>query len=207
MVAPLCSAGASGCSADEYAGGVRSRQFLWTVHSRRCVLSPPCTWRAIPFSHCGLPLLGLPGTFANMYGYLLGMRKTGIEDPESGLKSDTDYRFIHSAAGHYSNHTALATLGVNSNSRAICCRIDKSNSLDVKHLEHTLEMCFRLNIVVPTIMLTMGTTDTFGVDPLRKVREVVDRLSEKYSITNPPHIHVDTAVGWPMIFFNGKQRA
>jgi glutamate/tyrosine decarboxylase-like PLP-dependent enzyme len=50
-------------------------------------------------------------------------------------------------------------------------------------------------------MLTMGTTDTFGVDRVEPVRELCDRLCEVYEVTARPHIHVDAAVGWPLVFF------
>jgi glutamate/tyrosine decarboxylase-like PLP-dependent enzyme len=52
-------------------------------------------------------------------------------------------------------------------------------------------------------MLTMGTTDTFAVDPVRAVHEVRDRLCREYGIEVKPHIHVDSAIGWTMLFFSG----
>jgi glutamate/tyrosine decarboxylase-like PLP-dependent enzyme len=55
--------------------------------------------------------------------------------------------------------------------------------------------------VVPTIMLTMGTTDTFGVDRVKPVVDIRDRLCAQFDVAIKPHIHVDSAVGWPMIFF------
>jgi glutamate/tyrosine decarboxylase-like PLP-dependent enzyme len=50
-------------------------------------------------------------------------------------------------------------------------------------------------------MLTMGTTDTFGVDRVEPVRDLCDRLCAAYEVTARPHIHVDAAVGWPLVFF------
>ena len=39
--------------------------------------------------------------------------------------------------------------------------------MDLDDLERQLSACFHLECVVPTIMLTMGTTDTFGVDRVK----------------------------------------
>lgn len=47
----------------------------------------------------------------------------------------------------------------------------------------------------------MGTTDTFAVDRVKPVREISERLADKFNIACAPHIHVDSAVGWPLIFF------
>ena len=36
---------------------------------------------------------------------------------------------------------------------------------------------------------------------MKPVRELSDRLAEQFNIAGTPHIHVDSAVGWPLIFF------
>ncbi|MCE9520667.1 MAG: aspartate aminotransferase family protein, partial [Verrucomicrobia bacterium] len=66
---------------------------------------------------------------------------------------------------------------------------------------HQLTACFQLECVVPTIMLTMGTTDTFGVDRVKPVVEIRDRLCAQFEVSVKPHIHVDSAIGWPLLFF------
>jgi len=58
-----------------------------------------------------------------------------------------------------------------------------------------------LKCVVPAIMLTMGTTDTFGVDRVKPVYDIRNKLCKKYGVSVKPHIHVDSAVGWTMLFF------
>ena len=74
--------------------------------------------------------------------------------------------------------------------------------MDLDYLERRLTACFQLDCVVPTIMLTMGTTfDTFGVDRVKPVCEIRDRLCAKFEVKVKPHIHVDSAIGWPLLFF------
>lgn len=141
------------------------------------------------------------GTFCNLYGYLAGIRKNLPQAREFGMGTCQDYRIINSQGGHYSNTTNLSLLGVNIREKTIRLKLNKNNDIDLADLERQLEACFRLNCVVPVIMLTMGTTDTFGVDRVKPVRDIVDKLCFRYDIEQRPHIHVDSAIGWSMIFF------
>lgn len=141
------------------------------------------------------------GTFCNLYGYLLGIRKSLPQSRDLGLEYGQDYRIINSGVGHYSNMTNLSLLGVNIRRKTIRIRATDSNDIDLDYLERQLTACFQLDCVVPTIMLTMGTTDTFGVDRVKPVVEIRDRLCAQFEVAVKPHIHVDSAIGWPLIFF------
>ncbi len=85
--------------------------------------------------------------------------------------------------------------------KTIRIKVTANANIDLQDLEWQMDACFRLKCIIPTIMLTMGTTDTFGVDEVKPVCELRDRLCEKYAISIKPHIHVDSAIGWSMIFF------
>lgn len=141
------------------------------------------------------------GTFCNMYGYLFGLRKSLPESIHTGLEGSHDYRIINSQGGHYSNTTNLSVLGVDIENKTIRIQLTADNNIDMADLEDQLTACFRLNCMVPTIMLTMGTTDTFGVDQVKPVYNLLTRLCDHFDIKVRPHIHVDAAVGWPIIFF------
>ncbi len=141
------------------------------------------------------------GTFCNLYGYLTGIRKSLPEAKEHGMGYTHDYRIVNSQGGHYSNITNLSLLGVDIRKRAIRIKISANNNIDLNDLEHQLRACFDVGCVVPAIMLTMGTTDTFAVDPVKDVHELRNRLCRQYGIEVRPHIHVDSAIGWTMLFF------
>ncbi len=141
------------------------------------------------------------GTFCNLYGYLFGIRKSLPEAKHFGMGYIHDYRIINSQGGHYSNTINLSLLGVNIKEKTIRIKVSETNDMDVKDFEFQLESCFRLKCIVPSIMLTMGTTDTFGVDRVKPIYDIRNRLCEKYDIKIKPHIHVDSAVGWNMLFF------
>lgn len=141
------------------------------------------------------------GTFCNLYGYLMGIRKSLPEARQYGMGYIHDYRIINSLGGHYSNITNLSLLGVDIGKRTIRIKVKENNDIDLNDLERQLHACFRLGCAVPTIMLTMGTTDTFAVDRVKPVYELRNRLCEHYDIEVKPHIHVDSAIGWSMLFF------
>ncbi len=141
------------------------------------------------------------GTFCNLYGYLTGIRKSLPEAKQYGMGYIHDYRILNSQGGHYSNITNLSLLGVDIRNRTIRIKINSNNEIDLDDLEQHLRSCFSLHCVVPAIMLTMGTTDTFAVDHVKPVHDLRDRLCEHYGIAVKPHIHVDSAIGWPMVFF------
>jgi glutamate/tyrosine decarboxylase-like PLP-dependent enzyme len=141
------------------------------------------------------------GTFCNLYGYLAGIRKSLPEAKQYGMGYIHDYRIINSQGGHYSNITNLSLLGVDIQKRTIRIKIKQNNDIDLDDLEGHLRSCFSLHCVVPTIMLTMGTTDTFAVDRVKPVYELRNRLCRQFEIEIPPHIHVDSAIGWTMLFF------
>ena len=141
------------------------------------------------------------GTFCNQYGYLLGIRKSLPEAKHYGMGYTHEYRFMNSMGGHYSNTTNLSLLGINLKEKTLRIQVEENNNINLEDFSLQLESCFRLNCKVPTIMLTMGTTDTFGIDQVESVYRERNRLAEKYQIEPLPHIHVDAAVGWPMIFF------
>lgn len=125
------------------------------------------------------------------------------EAKHKGLGHYQDYRIINSQGGHYSNITNLSLLGVDIENKTIRIQVGENNDIDLDHLERTLTAGFALKHVVPTIMLTMGTTDTFGVDQVKPVFELRNRLCEQFEVAVKPHIHVDAAIGWSMIFFLG----
>ncbi|SQD76713.1 pyridoxal phosphate-dependent decarboxylase family protein [Moritella yayanosii] len=142
------------------------------------------------------------GTFCNLYGYLLGLRKSLPNAKFTGMGMIEDYRILNSQGGHYSNMTNLSLLGVDIRNKTLRIKVTDSHDIDLDDMEQQLRACFTVNCRVPTIMLTMGTTDTFAVDQVKLVYDLRNRLCEEYEVSVKPHIHVDAAVGWSMIFFN-----
>ncbi|WPC73076.1 pyridoxal phosphate-dependent decarboxylase family protein [Vibrio porteresiae] len=141
------------------------------------------------------------GTFCNLYGYLLGLRKALPGSCVQGFANQS-MMMMNSQAGHYSNMTNLSLLGININDQVLRIHIDENNQMDIDHAEQQMETCFKQGIVIPTILLTFGTTDTFAIDDVKAVYDIRERLCAQYKTSYKPHIHVDAAIGWALIFFN-----
>lgn len=141
------------------------------------------------------------GTMCNLYGYLFGIRKSLKQSKHLGMSVDQDFRIINSQGGHYSNMTNLSLLGVDIRNKTIRTKVTDINTIDLDDLERQIRSCFTVHCKIPTILLTAGTTDTFGVDDVKAVHALRDRLCAEYEVADKPHIHVDAAVGWPIIFF------
>ncbi|WP_264767957.1 pyridoxal-dependent decarboxylase, partial [Klebsiella pneumoniae] len=135
------------------------------------------------------------GTFCNLYGYLLGLRKALPSSISQGISTGS-LRMLNSEAGHYSNMTNLALLGISVQSQVIRVRVNDNNEIDLIDLHRQLSRCFEQEQVVPTIMLTFGTTDTFALDDIKAVYDIRESLCHQYGVRRKPHIHVDAAVGW-----------
>ena len=71
------------------------------------------------------------GTFCNLYGYLLGIRKSLPEAKHKGLGHYQDYRIINSQGGHYSNITNLSLLGVDIENKTIRIQVGENNDIDI----------------------------------------------------------------------------
>lgn len=142
------------------------------------------------------------GTFCNMYGYLLGMRKSIPNSKLYGMHNSlSTYHMINSIAAHYSAITTLSVLGIDIAKRVLRIKVTHNHDIDIEDFEEKLHACFSLKSVVPTILLTLGTTDTFGVDQVKSIMEIRDALCDKFEINIKPHIHADAAVGWNILFF------
>lgn len=97
--------------------------------------------------------------------------------------------------------TNLALLGISVQSQVIRVRVNDNNEIDLIDLHRQLSRCFEQEQVVPTIMLTFGTTDTFALDDIKAVYDIRESLCHQYGVRRKPHIHVDAAVGWSLLFF------
>jgi L-2,4-diaminobutyrate decarboxylase len=148
----------------------------------------------------GLSLEG--GTKGNMYGYILGLRKAFPEIKEYGLMSvKQKFLFINSQSGHFSNFTNLAAIGVG-RQNSIRIPANQSATINLEKLKETLYNCYENDIIVPTILITIGTTDACAIDDIEAVRTIIDEVSAKYPNMHKPHLHLDAAIGWAMCFFN-----
>jgi glutamate/tyrosine decarboxylase-like PLP-dependent enzyme len=112
----------------------------------------------------------------------------------------TDAKIICSQQAHYVQQTATDWLGIGMDN-IVHVRTDvDTNQMDVAHLEEILKDFTSKKIPVATVVCTMATTDASAIDPLRKVRELLDRYPNP-SGYGKAILYADAVVGWSWVYF------
>lgn len=139
------------------------------------------------------------GTISNFYGAKIGLERVLPGTMQNGLAaSGARVVGICSAAGHYSNQTIAGWIGIGTK-QLIKIPTDENLSMRLDLLEAELESRYQSDCLVAFIVATFGSTDGFGIDDVAAIREIIDRVSRKYS-KPAPQLHIDAAVGWALTF-------
>jgi len=118
-------------------------------------------------------------------------RNTGIR---------TDAKIICSQQAHYTMLNSTDWMGVGMNN-IIKIKTDmETNAMDTKHLEEVLKDCTAKNIPVASIVCTMATTDASAFDPVKKVRELMDKYPNPKGY-GKALLYCDSVIGWSWIAF------
>ncbi len=151
------------------------------------------------FYHTETPwgVFTIGGTISNLYGGKLGIEKVAPGTMQKGMRG-LSLAGIVSEAGHYSNATLAGWLGIGvENLHAI--PTDPSMSMRLDLLEDKLDELYQDGELVAFVIATFGTTDAFGIDDIRAIKDIIERKSKEHG-TTCPHLHVDAAVGWVSCF-------
>lgn len=150
-----------------------------------------------PADSVGLFTFG--GTGTNFYGTKIGLEKAcpgtlhkGIREPAVVIASET---------AHYCKVSISAWLGIGMDN-VVLIPVTENNSMDVQVFERKLRDTIESGAKIAAIIATLGTTDSFGIDPLPEIVEIRDRCVEEYSLDYAPHIHADSVIGWIWSVFN-----
>ena len=99
---------------------------------------------------------------------------------------------------HYSIKSSAIWTGVGlDNIKVVSASED--NTMLLNNLEKEINKTIESGARVGIIFATMGTTDAFGIDPLKQMADLRDRIEREvgYKI----HIHADAVIGWPYLTF------
>ena len=151
------------------------------------------------FYHTDSPwgVFTMGGTISNLYGGKLGIEKVVPQAMREGLGSQRVVGIVSEAA-HYSNATLAGWLGMGTKN-LIAIPTDHVCSMRLDLLEDTLRQLYRDEARVAFVIATFGSTDAFGIDDIRSIREIIERVAHEHSAT-VPHLHVDAAAGWTVCF-------
>ena len=138
------------------------------------------------------------GTGCNLYAARIGIEKVDPDAKHTGIRGRI--HFFCSDVSHYSIKSSAIWSGVGLNNIKTIPS-DDSNTMDAWELENAMNETIEDDARIGTIFATMGTTDAFGIDPLKEIVKIRDRIQKKvkYKI----HVHADAVIGWPFLTFGG----
>jgi glutamate/tyrosine decarboxylase-like PLP-dependent enzyme len=146
-----------------------------------------------------LGLFTFGGTGTTLYGI-----KAGAEIAQPGLFNDgirQPMRVFGSDLAHYAKLSASAWLGLGSQA-AVSVPTGDDNAMDIVALEKALRASIQKGERIAAIVVTMGTTDAFGIDDIQAVHALRKRLVDEYRLDYTPHLHADAVIGWAYAVFN-----
>lgn len=146
-----------------------------------------------------LGLFTFGGTGTTLYGI-----KLGAERAQPGLFNDgirQPLRVFGSDMAHYAKLSASAWLGLGSHA-AVSVPTGEDNAMDVAALEKALRASIEKGERIAAIVVTMGSTDAFGVDDIEAVHALRQRLVKEYNLDYVPYLHADAVIGWAYSVFN-----
>lgn len=148
-------------------------------------------------------------TFGGSGCYLYGIKYAltsclGMESRCLGIR--TDAKVLVSQQGHYCKMNSTDWTGLGMENFIDIDTDDVTNAMDFNHLEQVVRELHAAGTPIAAIVCTMGTTDAFAVDPIDKVRALVDELYplEKHPKgIGRPLIYADAVIGWSWLTFKG----
>ncbi len=148
-------------------------------------------------------------TFGGSGCYFYGIKYAltsclGMNSRCNGIR--TDAKVLVSQQGHYCKQNSTDWTGLGMENYIEIDTDDVTNAMDFDHLEEVVRVLHSSGTPIAAIVCTMGTTDAFAVDPIDKVRELVDELYplEKHPEgVGRPLIYADAVIGWSWLMFKG----
>ena len=132
------------------------------------------------------------------YGLKYGLTRVLPDSMTKGVR--TDAKVICSQQAHFVQRNASAWMGLGMDN-ILHVRTDvNTNQMDVAHLEEILKDLSSKNIPVATVVCTMGTTDASAIDPIGKVRKLLDRYPNPAGF-GKAILYADAVVGWSWVYF------
>ncbi|MCB5235599.1 pyridoxal phosphate-dependent decarboxylase family protein [Niallia circulans] len=138
------------------------------------------------------------GQGAVFTGLRLAIAKKYPKAKEEGIPSNL-YCFASEGA-HYSLLKSVEATGIGSN-HLIRVKTTEDHSMDIGDLKEKLVNVIEAGGIPIYIVATTGTTDSFGIDNVKEVKDVIASLMDTHGIEDI-HVHADSALGGFYSLFN-----
>ena len=77
---------------------------------------------------------------------------------------------------------------------------DKTNCIDIEYLEEVMEELYTVRTPIISIICIMGSTDAFAVDPVKMVRELIEKYPNPTGF-GQPFLYCDAFISWAWLCF------
>ena len=139
------------------------------------------------------------GTGTTLYGVKVGIEKAlpgamhnGVGDGAAIFASD---------ASHYCRYNIAGWLGLGTHG-LITIPTDLRNAMRLDILRDQARAVLQSGRPIAAVVVTLGTTDAFGLDDLAAIVALRDELVKEFNLSYRPHVHADAVIGWAWQVFN-----
>ncbi len=181
-----------------FAANILEGEYAWNVHRAELetagMIGNLFGWD--PLSTGAIYTYGGGGCWT--YGLKYGLTRVLPDSRRKGVRMDA--KVICSQQAHFVQQNATDWMGLGMDN-IVQIRTDAiTNQMDLAHLEEVLKDLTSKGIPVATMVCTMGTTDASAFDPIRKVRDVLDRYPNPAGFGKAV-LYADAVIGWSWIYF------
>ena len=138
------------------------------------------------------------GKATTMYGIKLGLKNCSPHSAIQGVKENIVV--LSTKSGHPSHISDSEWLGIGS-SNIIRLGIDENSRVDLREMEVVIRRVTKEGKKIAAIIISGGTTNDMVVDPIEDAINLRDKLVKELALDYVPHLHADTVVAFPWIFF------
>ncbi|NVM04192.1 MAG: aspartate aminotransferase family protein [Candidatus Helarchaeota archaeon] len=142
------------------------------------------------------------GTGTNLYGIKIGLEKCAPGTFNKGLQNTKEkVKIFASDCAHYTKYSCAQWLGIGSDN-VVIIPTSQNNDMLLDVLDEKLRETIDAGQKIACITATEGTTDAFGIDNMKGIVKIRDKMVKDYNLSYTPHIHADAVIGWIWAVFN-----
>ncbi|CRK80214.1 pyridoxal phosphate-dependent decarboxylase family protein [Neobacillus massiliamazoniensis] len=105
-----------------------------------------------------------------------------------------------SELSHFSLYKSMEATGIGT-SHLIRVKVNEDDSMNLEDLHNKMVEVIENGGVPIYVLATMGTTDSFGIDDIKEIKNILKQLEVNYHLEDI-YLHADTAMGGMFTFFN-----
>lgn len=138
------------------------------------------------------------GTGTELYAIKMGLMKAFPDHGIKGIKNNAVV--IGSLPAHYCHETDCNWLGIGQeNYLRVGSHPDQTTKLD--ELEEKCREVLSAKKRIAAIMAVGGTTSNMGIDNIKKVYDMREKLVKEFKLPYKIHLHADAVLGWAYLNF------